>query len=181
MIKNPLIIRVGSTSIHKVKPVEKVCRLDVRGPVEVIGVPDIDSKVSPHPYGMNETMCGSINRAIGAWLPGTISVGIEGGIVELPTQYLESLNIQTDPIMICMAIITIMDRNKEMYFGSSSGMQIPYDVIVEAKQRDITFGMVLAERYGGDHTDPREILSFGRVHRCESIEEAVRNTIFNIL
>lgn len=173
----PLIIHVGSKSVHKVTPVKNVCLSNIHGPVKVISFP-AKSGVSDQPFGIEETTDGAINRAVAVWSPGIIAIGIEGGLAQLPSKYLSSRNLELP--MLCMAVIVAMDCNGKMYFSTSSGMQFPSDAVREAKKRNITVGMVLSERYGGDHTDPREILSFGRVHRCDAIEEAVKIVLLNI-
>lgn len=172
-------IIVGSESVHKVEPVRNVARLLVPGEHLVYGKP-AKSGVSEQPYGMAETMRGAINRAFEVWSPGKIAIGIEGGLIDLPLSVSFEGNLEVDPAHLCMAVIAVMNRDGKMYFSTSAGMQFPSYAVVEAKKRGISVGKVLAEKFGGDHTDPRAILSFDRSHRRDSIEEAVKLALYNI-
>lgn len=182
-----LIVRVGSTSIHKVEPVRRVFKMNVPAPAEILGIA-CKTGVSEQPYGMEETMRGAINRAEAVWLPGTIAIGIEGGLIDLPLipwwkKILSKVPFFGKKIPItylCMAVVVMKDYRGKMYFATSAGMQFPSDEIAEAKKLGVTVGDVLAKKYGGDPTDPRYTLSFGRVHRSDSIEEAIKLVIFNV-
>ena len=179
---NDLIIHIGSTSPHKVNPVKNFCKIYVPGPV-VIKDFAVNSGVRDQPYGLRETACGAINRAIAVWSKNIISIGIEGGIIELPvsdTLWDIGYTTEVERVYLCVAVVAVMDRNGKIYMSTSSGMQFPSSAVMAAQKQDITIGKILANEYGGDHTDPREILSFGRVHRRDSIEDAVKLALFNI-
>lgn len=171
-----IIIHVGSESKHKVDAVRAVIKLITPGPVDVIGHP-AKSGVSDQPYGMEETMCGALNRALYVWSPGQIAIGIEGGLVNLPDKF--RTYVKEAP-WLCMAVVCLMDRNSKTYFSTSAGMQFPTKDVDEAQKRGRTVGKILADKYGGDHTDPRAIISNDRVNRRDSIEEAVKLALLNI-
>lgn len=184
------IVKVGSTSVHKVGPVRSSFRQIVPGSSLVIGVPT-KTGVSDMPYGMKETMRGATNRAEAVWEPGIISFGIEGGMVDLPSlspwwkRMLSNLpkignRWSTPDIYLCMAVVVMKDMNGKIYYSTSAGMQFPAWVVEQAKKNNQTTGQVLAHRFGGDPTDPRYIISFGRTHRGDSIEDAVKLVMYNI-
>jgi non-canonical (house-cleaning) NTP pyrophosphatase len=184
------IVKVGSTSIHKVGPVRSAFRSIVPGHSFVIGVPT-KTGVSEMPYGMKETMRGATNRAEAVWEPGIISFGIEGGMVDLPNlspwwkrlaSHLPKIGnrFASSDIYLCMAVIAMKDTNGRIYYSTSAGMQFPAWVVKEAKKENLTTGQVLSRRFGGDPTDPRYIISFGRTHRGDSIEDAVKLVMYNI-
>lgn len=183
-------IEVGSTSVHKVGPVQRVCKIITPLSVQVTGH-EVETLVSNQPFGMKETMRGAENRANAVWSPGKIAIGIEGGLIDLPSQmnifntFLSKIpflgkKYRKPIVYLCVAVVAVKDINGQMYYATSAGMQFPSDAIAEAKRRGVTVGVVLADLYGGDHTDPRAIISFNRVHRGDSIEEAVKLALMNV-
>lgn len=190
MSNNALIVKVGSTSIHKVDPVRSAFRSVVPGTTLVIGRP-VKTGVSEMPYGMKEIMRGATNRAEAVWEPDIIAFGIEGGVVDMPNlsplwkramSHLPMIGKRFDCplIYLCMAVVAMKDRYGKLYYSTSAGMQLPAWTVEEAKKKNITVGEVLARAYGGDPTDPRYIVSFGRSHRRDSIEDAVKLAMYNI-
>jgi non-canonical (house-cleaning) NTP pyrophosphatase len=189
-MSDTLIIKVGSTLKDKVEPVDYIFKHCVAGHNEVIGLP-AKSGVSDQPFGMKETMQGATNRAEDVWSPGTIAIGIEGGLVPLPDlnplwkKILSKVPVigkkfASQRIYLCMAVVAMKDGKGNLYYSTSAGMQFPAEEIEEARQRGVTVGVVLAYKFGGDHHDPRAILSFNRVHRRDSIQEAVKLVVFNV-
>lgn len=189
-MSNPLIVKVGSTSVHKVGPVRSAFRSVVPGTTQVVGFP-VKTGVSDMPYGIKETMRGATNRAEAVWEPGIVSFGIEGGIVDLPNlsplwkRVLSHLPVigkrfNCPRIYLCMAVVAMKDRKGNLYYATSAGMQFPNWVVAEAKKNNVTVGEVLARAYDGDPTDPRYIVSFGRTHRSDSIEDAVKLVMYNV-
>jgi non-canonical (house-cleaning) NTP pyrophosphatase len=79
-----------------------------------------------------------------------------------------------------MAVVAMKDTNGKIYYSTSAGMQFPAWVVEQAQKNNITTGQALVNVYGGDPTDPRSIVSFGRTHRSDSIEEAVKLVMYNV-
>lgn len=192
---NPILIHVGSTSIHKVQSVVSACKEICSLPIEILEFPAeiAMSGVSDHPFGFKEIRKGATNRAQSVWKPGVISIGIESGVIQLPSsltwyekfiQYCSSFfnnYIREEPIYLCLSVVVVIDSKGKIHFTTTSGMQLPPDIVLESMRRKITIGKVLVEQRGkGDHTDPRSILSFGRVFRGDSIKEAVKLALLNI-
>lgn len=184
-----MIINVGSESIHKLGPAIEVCQdiypLLWKNNVFEIKGHKVKTGVSEQPYGINETMTGAINRAEAVWKLGTIALGIEGGLVDINNsqsilnrivKYIPFFGkkFYRDPIYLCLAVVVAIDVYGQKYFATSAGMHFPLEDILRAKKNNITVGQELAKFYGGDHTDPRSMLSFGKTTRRESIKEAIK-------
>ncbi len=110
------VVSVGSVNPIKVKSVEEGFK-KVIGSVIVQPV-NVDSGVSSHPIGMEETTKGAINRAINAYNSGQFSygVGIEAGLIKCGDKYLD--------IHIC-AIYDGLDYT----IGASRGFQLPKEIV----------------------------------------------------
>lgn len=189
-MSNELIVKVGSTSIHKVNPVRSAFKYMVPGQTSVIGIPT-KTGVSEMPYGMKETMQGATNRAESVWEPGIVAFGIEGGMIDLPNlspwwkralSYVPVIGERfTAPdIYLCMAVVAMKAPDGRIFYSTTAGMQFPGWAVRAARKNNLTVGQVLAYYYGGDPTDPRYIVSFGRTHRSDSIEDAVKLAMYNI-
>jgi len=169
-----LTIHVGSTSIHKVNAVRSACKKVIKSDIEILSH-EVNSGVPSQPYGLSETVRGAINRAESVWEKDCLAFGIEGGLFDLM-----HMSTKGNSIYFCMAVVCLIDQNGSKFFATSAGMQFPNDKIIKAQELGVTVGKVIADEYGGDHTDPRKILSNNRANRQDSIEEAVRLTLFNI-
>lgn len=190
MRSHVLMVRVGSTNGYKVSSVKNICNLLSPGNNEVIGFP-ADSKVSNMPFGLQEMVTGATNRATAVWIPGTIAVGIESGLeylIPLPwwKRILSKIPVLGERflknvIFICLSVVCVIAPNGEKIYSTSSGMITPSEVVIESMKRGWTTGQVLADWYGGDEHDPRYILSYGRVCRQDSLEDAVKHALVFVL
>jgi inosine/xanthosine triphosphatase len=167
-----MIINVGSTSKHKVGAVDKALKALSLFEFDVVSH-DVPSGVRSQPYGLDETSQGAINRAQGCWSRGAYSVGIEGGIITLPTYY------SPNPAL-CLAVICLVTPDGKCFFSTSAGMQFPDYAVLEARKLGTTVGKVLSDAFGGDHTDPRSIVSKGRMSREDSLVEAVKLALIQV-
>ncbi|WP_456471872.1 inosine/xanthosine triphosphatase [Methanocaldococcus sp.] len=113
-----IVVALGSTNPVKVKATEEAFN-KVFGIVKVVSV-NVDSKVSPHPIGLEETYRGALNRAKEAYkiIKCDYSVGIEAGMIKVEDHYLD------------VHIAVVYDGSKETV-GLSQGFEYPKYVVKE--------------------------------------------------
>jgi non-canonical (house-cleaning) NTP pyrophosphatase len=193
-----MIIHIGSgNQKHKVEPIERAARR-VAPTAELIIVPhpETESGVPAQPDNWFYAVQGALNRAAFCWAPGTISIAAEGAIVDLPVHlpfllpekgnHIKDIKLPKT-IDLCGAVLCCISPTGEVHFSTSTGMQFPQDAVnetrhrMEAGDKDTTIGKVLAEVYGGDHQDPRTMLSHGLCTRANSIEEAAVLALLHVL
>ncbi|WP_048055524.1 inosine/xanthosine triphosphatase [Methanotorris igneus] len=128
------VIAVGSTNPVKIRAVEEGMR-KILGSVEVVGV-DVDSGVSKHPIGFEETYRGALNRAKNALnkQSALYGVGIEAGLIEVDGHYLD--------IHVCVVFDGLTAT-----VGTSQGFEYPKEV-AEAIKKGIEGG-IIAEKISG--------------------------------
>ena len=128
------VVAVGSTNPVKVEAVKEGFER-VLGTVEVVGV-DVDSGVSSHPIGLEETYLGALNRAKNAFerVQCSYGVGIEAGLIKVGEHYID--------IHICV----VYDGIKETV-GFSQGFEYPK--IVADKVLNGIEGGKIAEEISG--------------------------------
>jgi inosine/xanthosine triphosphatase len=113
---------VGSTNPVKIAAVKAV--IDRIAPdAEVVGVA-VASGVPDQPYGDEETQAGARRRAIAALAAGdgTIGIGLEGGVVDLPTGGLRTC-----------AWAVVVDRAGQEGVGGSLAMTLPPSVVARLR------------------------------------------------
>lgn len=200
-----MIIHIGSgNQIHKVNPISRAAyRVAPNAEINIVSHPEAQSGVENQPDGWYPTVQGAFNRAAFCWEPGTISIAAEGGIVNLPgaphlMPWLSKTVVPTTGrytkdikmpgvIELCEAILCCISTEGEAFFSTSAGMQFPREAVEETRRRvaagdkETTLGKVLAETYGGDHQDPRAMLSNGLCTRANSIEEAAVLALLHVL
>jgi inosine/xanthosine triphosphatase len=128
------VVAVGSTNPVKVEAVKEGFE-KVLGVVEVVGV-DVDSNVSSHPIGLEETYLGALNRAKNAFekVQCSYGVGIEAGLIKIGEHYID--------IHVCV----IFDGIRETV-GLSQGFEYPK--IVAEKVLEGIEGGKIAEKISG--------------------------------
>ncbi|WP_423792017.1 inosine/xanthosine triphosphatase [Methanocaldococcus indicus] len=106
------VVAVGSKNPVKVEGTKEAFE-KVLGYYEVVGV-EVDSSVSPHPIGLEETYLGALNRAKNAFekIDCCYSVGIEAGMIKIGNHYLD------------VHIAVVYDGVKETV-GISQGFEYP--------------------------------------------------------
>ena len=157
---------LGSSSTQKLKALEKVCVLLYHNEYDILTV-KTSSGQNEQPVGFKETYDGALARAEGARQahPGRIAVGIESGIFFV-----------NDDIVLDIAIVVIISKNGHKIVSTSTGIQFPKKYVDEARVRGFDktcVGNVIAEKMGGDHTDPHKILTGGEVTRSATLSEAL--------
>jgi len=182
-------ILVGSTSPHKVFGTDLATKTIPFLDAYVTGS-STNSGVSDQPYGIKEILLGAHNRANAVWRLGIVAIGIESGLIEIPNLSFWKRLLARIPclgdryrkqiIYCCMTVVVAIDHSGNVHYAISNGMQFPTDAVLTARQQNTTVGKVLAAKYGGDHTDPRRIISSGFVCRQDSITEAVKLVLFRI-
>ncbi len=107
-----LIVAVGSTNPVKIEGTREAFE-KVLGFYDVLGV-DVDSKVSSHPVGLEETFKGALNRAKEAYkkISCIYSVGIEAGMIKVGNKYLD-------------VHIAVVYDGKDITIGLSQGFEYP--------------------------------------------------------
>jgi non-canonical (house-cleaning) NTP pyrophosphatase len=155
-------ILVGSTSPHKIEAVRLACA-QIGLVADVIGV-NTDSHQYEQPLGIDSTFMGANIRAYFTLndYPDCVCIGIESGIVCVGN-YKHYLDI---------AYIVIARSNAEPIVATTPSIEFPSEYYDEARKRgfkDTTVGSVIAEKLGGDPTDPYAALTKGRVTRVDTL------------
>ncbi len=156
---------VGSKSLDKIEATkEGVIRLGIKA--EVFGV-EAESEQNAQPQGFDEMFDGALMRARKARLvyPSPFAVGIENGIIHY------------NWITIDFAVIVVITPTKKLFVSTSSGVRFPEKLVREARVpgfKDHTVGEVIAEKLGGEKTDPHKTLTHGKISRKDILVEAVR-------
>jgi len=157
-------ITLDSSSKHKIEAVKKACvSVGIDAEFSVTKTP---SGVREQPVGFEETFRGALARAKGARKadPRAVAIGIESGIFRFGGTTLD------------MAIIAILTPDGRQIIASSAGFEFPEEYVKIAEARGFestTVGSVIAEKFGGDSTDPHSALSGGKVSRSEILAEAL--------
>jgi non-canonical (house-cleaning) NTP pyrophosphatase len=162
-MKNLIIL--GSTSQHKLNAVRRV----VSGSsFNVIGI-KTDSNQNKQPIGMEEAVAGALTRAkcAQAYDPEAIALGIESGIIRTG----KPLSVSID-----MAVIVALYKSEQIIV-TSAGLQFPEELVDIAEQKGFetcTVGSVIAEKLGGDGTDPYSALTQQEFSREQAIYEGLQ-------
>ena len=157
-------IVLGSTSSHKIEAVEKACQ-QLGLIASVVGV-KASSGQNEQPVGLSETYQGALNRAQGAKAqnPEAVAIGIEGGIFITDNEQL--------PLTIDLAVIVVLTPDNRRIVSTTPGVVFPEDCVAIAQERGFittTTGSVIAEKLGGDPTDPHFTLTKGAVSRTQTL------------
>jgi len=128
------VVAVGSTNPVKIEAVREGFE-KVLGAVEVVGV-DVNSNVSSHPIGLEETYLGALNRAKNAFekVQCSYGVGIEAGLIKVGEHYID--------VHVCV----VFDGIRETV-GLSQGFEYPK--IVAEKVLEGIEGGKIAEKISG--------------------------------
>jgi len=166
-LRNKISIVLGSTSVHKLDAVRKACeRLGMKASVSGINTA---SGQNEQPLGFSETFKGALTRAesVRARNPNAISIGIESGIFFF------------DGFFADMAVIVLFRSDGEQIVTISAGIKLPdscVEIAIEQRKQEFssaTIGSVMAERFGGDPSDPHSTLTDGRVSRAMILTDAL--------
>ncbi|MDP3985557.1 MAG: DUF84 family protein [bacterium] len=169
-------IAVGSTSVHKIGAVAKASALLGFETEDILSCP-AQSEQNEQPRGLDkirtqkEIYLGARFRALAAkkqFPQAAAAVGIESGIVELSDE---------PAITIDLAVSVVLTADGREIVSTSPGITFPEDCVREAERRGFethTVGEVIAERFGGDKTDPHMALTKGRISRQHTLIEGLR-------
>jgi len=122
------VVGVGSKNPVKLEAVREGFER-VLGTVEVVGV-DVDSGVSSHPIGLEETYLGAYNRAKNAFetIQCTYSVGIEAGMVKIGDHWVD--------VHVCVVYDGVRDT-----VGISQGFEYP-KIVYENVLKGVEGGII---------------------------------------
>jgi inosine/xanthosine triphosphatase len=124
VILNYMKINVGSKNDVKIKAVEEIfAEFSNFQPAKIFGV-EVDSEVHKQPKNIEQTMQGAMNRAKNAFVDCDLSVGLEGGLVEMSNTKSGYMNV---------TICAIYD-GKRFHLGGSSLFELPKSLV------DLIFG-----------------------------------------
>lgn len=158
-------IVLGSTNVHKLDAVRLACeKICVKA--EISGVKALSGQ-NEQPVGFKEIFDGAMARVSFAKTndPGdSVYIGIESGIV--------NLNRMT---AVDMAVVIILAKERRIV-TTSTGIEFPQSLIAVAYHRgfaNTTVGSVIAEKIGGDATDPHSTLTHGYVSRKQTLVDAL--------
>lgn len=159
-------IIVGSTSVHKIEAVkEALLRLGIKA--EVIGV-KTESEINEQPVGFVETHEGAARRVkqLSQNYSQYIRVGIESGIMQWSAVY-----------TVDMAVVAVRTPHPDnnIYIATSPGIRFPHECVMRAAPyfEKETVGTYIAEKFGGDRTDPHTTLTYGRISRKETLIQGI--------
>jgi len=157
-------IVLGSTNEHKLAAVKEACE-QLRLTASISGVKAASGQ-NEQPVGLSETFAGALNRVQGAKAqsPEAIAIGIESGIFRTNNEKL--------PFTLDLAVIVVLTVDNRHIVVTTPGIEFPEDCVVTAEERGFattTAGSVIAERLGGDPTDPHSTLTNGAVSRTKTL------------
>jgi len=159
---------LGSTNEHKLAAVKKACQ-QLGLTASISGVKTASGQ-NEQPVGLSETFEGALNRAQGAQTqnPEAIAIGIESGIFRTNNEKL--------PLTIDLAVIVVLTPDNRRIVVTTPGIVFPEDCVEIAKERGFattTTGSVIAEKLGGDGTDPHSTLTNGAVSRTKTLVDGL--------
>lgn len=161
-------IVLGSTSPQKMDALRiALKKLEIES--VVLGL-KTSSGQNEQPVGFDETYKGALMRAKSAKGNSTdyVSVGIESGLFRL-SEGKRFVNMD-------MAIIVVLTPDGRRIVTTSSGIVFPKKLVNIAYVRGFsktTVGSVIAEKLGGDPTDPHATLTKGKITRMDTLVDAL--------
>lgn len=169
------IFALGSSSSIKLNALSQVCaNLDLKVDIKAF---ETESGQNEQPVGLNETYNGALNRAHSAlsqYSEASAAIGIENGIFYLG----ENLPI------LDFACIAILTPDGKHFITTTPAVEFPKEYVEEANKRNFTtttVGSVIAEKLGGNSTDPHSTLTRGRISRLETLIAGLTIAIKQIL
>ncbi|MDD5750588.1 MAG: DUF84 family protein [Candidatus Pacebacteria bacterium] len=167
-MKEKIKIILGSTSKHKLAAIEEACKR-IGLAADVSGI-KTNTGLNEQPVDLAETFEGALLRAQAAKAasPQGVAVGIENGIFRTNNEKL--------PLTIDLAVIVVLSKDGRRIIATTPGIAFPEDCVETAKQRGFattTTGSVIAEKFGGDHTDPHSTLTHGAVSRLQTLVDGL--------
>ncbi len=116
-------VSVGSKNPSKLNAVKEVFSEMFGDDLEIVSK-EIDLHISDQPMTMKETISGALDRAKKSFNDCDFSIGIEGGLMEVP--YSNSGYMQFEAC--------VLYDGKKNYLGLSGAFEIPNDVIEKIKK-----------------------------------------------
>lgn len=161
-------IIVGSKNPNKVEAVREVFKDTFGTDLDVAGM-DVSSDISDQPFSLEETITGAINRAKNAYQDCDFSVGIEGGLMEVP--HSKSGYMQFE--------VCVLFDGSDCYLGLTGLFAIPSHIIETIKKEGTNLSHALLKH---GHTDSEYIghdqgvigvFTKGKINRKEFTKQAV--------
>mgnify|MGYP003425223759 FL=1 len=161
-------IIVGSKNPNKVEAVREVFTELSPNDLEVAGI-EVDSNINDQPITMEETIQGAINRAKNAYQDCDFSVGIEGGLMEVPHSKSGYMQFEA----------CVLFDGSDCYLGLTGLFAIPTHIIETIKKEGINLSHAFLKH---GHTDSEYIghdqgvigiFTKGKINRKEFTKQAV--------
>lgn len=132
-------IIVGSKNPTKVDAVREVFST-LFPELDVIGM-EVSSDISDQPLSMSETIRGAVNRAKNAFVDCDMSIGIEGGLMEVPYSHSGYMQFEA----------CVLFDGTNSYLGFSGAFAVPKDVIETIKNEGINLSAALKKHGYTEH------------------------------
>jgi non-canonical (house-cleaning) NTP pyrophosphatase len=174
-------VLVGSASNLKLNAVIEACNIaktKVGFKYGTIVSHNIKPNIEEQPYGYDETFKGAKYRADGVTKLQSdldikynyISIGIENGIQKCGENYYD------------FAVIVLKYRGK-IYESHSTGIKINEKLLAKSfkRNRHITVGNLMSEKFDSEKDDPHKYLTFGLVTRKDMLVQAILTVLGNLL
>lgn len=161
-------IIVGSKNPNKVEAVREVFTEFFPNDLEVVGI-EVDSNINDQPITMEETIRGAMNRATSAFLDCDLSIGIEGGLMEVPHSKSRYMQFEA----------CVLFDGTDCYLGLTGLFAIPNQIIEIIKKEGINLSHALLKHgytdseYIGHEQGVIGIFTKGKINRKEFTKQAV--------
>lgn len=160
---------IGSTSVLKTKAVILILAAEPHALSQLneIYSTKVTSGVNEQPIGLEETLRGATNRAEAAQkeYPECLAIGIESGL------------IREKGISVDMAVIVFLTPDGRKIVTTSPGIVFPEEYVKITEERGFattTVGSVIAEKLGGDKSNPHHQLTDAKTSRLKMLTMGVR-------
>ena len=161
-------IIVGSKNPNKVEAVREVFTELFPNDLEVVGI-EVDSNINDQPITMEETIRGAMNRATSAFLDCDLSIGIEGGLMEVPHSKSRYMQFEA----------CVLFDGTDCYLGLTGLFAIPNQIIEIIKKEGINLSYALLKHgytdseYIGHEQGVIGLFTKGKIDRKEFTKQAV--------
>lgn len=169
-------INIGSTNPSKIEALKEIIKDYPFLLGANISSIKVNSEVSDQPMGIKEITTGATNRAKNAFNNCDFSIGLEGGLIEVP-------NTKTGYMNVCAC--SIYD-GKEQHLGLSCAFEIPKKVIKLVKEKklnvsDAVYQSKISENKNIGYAEGIiGILTKGRITRKDYTKQSIQMALIQL-